>query len=83
MSEVLQNSISSRDGQTFVFDTFDKVKTVFESQIANRQNVKNRSAEERKDNLNLLNNEILKHRTEIEEALFKDLKKHSIEAGYS
>ena len=60
MSEVLQNSISSRDGQTFVFDTFDKVKTVFESQIANRQNVKNRSAEERKDKLNLLNNEILK-----------------------
>ena len=83
MSEVLQNSISSRDGQTFVFDTFDKVKTVFESQIANRQNVKNRSAEERKDKLNLLNNEILKHRTEIEEALFKDLKKHKIEAGYS
>jgi len=83
MSEVLQNSISSRDGQTFVFDTIDKVKITFESQIANRQNVKNRSADERKDLLNSLIHDIKKYRAKIEDALFKDLKKHSIEAGYS
>lgn len=57
----------------------NEVKRIFSLQQNNQQRIADTTARERKQKLDRLLEAILKYRTEIQEALFKDFKKHPSE----
>lgn len=57
-----------------------KIDEIYDKQCKNKANIRHLAVYQRKEYLNNLENSILNHRAEIEEALFLDLRKSKIEA---
>lgn len=57
----------------------DELVRIFELQKSNQQKIADSTVKERKQKLKLLLQTILKYRKEIQEALYKDFKKHPLE----
>jgi len=63
-----------------VSDFKTKIDEIYDKQCENKANIRHLAVYQRKEYLNNLENSILNHRAEIEEALFLDLRKSKIEA---
>lgn len=63
-----------------VSDFKTKIDEIYDKQCENKANIRHLTVYQRKESLKNLENSILNHRAEIEEALFLDLRKSKIEA---